>query len=63
MQATIATYEEILSAVIDNGRVSQDPEEFEASLISEIEFEAFEQGLSEEETKAAVDFALAHASL
>lgn len=59
----IDTFEEILSTVIDNGRVSQAPEEFESSLIAEIEFEAGEQGLSEEESKAAVDFALGHASL
>jgi hypothetical protein len=55
-----AIYEEILNTVFDNGRVSNNSEEFEASLVNEIEFEANEQGLSKEEIKEAVSFALTH---
>lgn len=57
------TYAEILNTVIDNGRITaQSPEDFQAQLKSEVEFEASEQGLSGEEVKEAVEFALTHAS-
>lgn len=54
----------ILSTVIDNGRVAQSENGFDKeSLVVEVEFEANEQGLSEEETREAVEFAIAHTTL
>jgi len=54
----------ILNTVIDNGRISAtDPDDFESQLRAQVEFEAMEQGLSDDETSEAVDFALAHAHL
>ena len=55
------TYSEILNTVIDNGRVESSSDGFSKdSLIVEIEFEASERNLSEEETQEAVEFALSH---
>ena len=54
-------YSEILNTVIDNGRVESSSEGFSKdSLIVEIEFEASERELSDEETQEAVEFALSH---
>lgn len=56
------TSREILSNVIDNGRVSGDDEgRFDAEeLRNEVAFEASEQGLSDEEVSEAVEYALLH---
>ena len=54
-------YSEILNTVIDNGRVESSSDGFSKdSLIVEIEFEASERELSDEETQEAVEFALSH---
>ena len=54
-------YADILNAVIENGLVLTAGDEFDReSLIVEIEFEANERGLSDEEIKEAVAFAIAH---
>jgi hypothetical protein len=57
-------FADILNAVIENGRVSTSGQEglFDReSLIVEIEFEAGERGLSDDESAEAVEFALRHA--
>jgi len=52
--------EDILTTVVENGRIETwTTSEMEA----EIEFECSERGLSAEETKAAVEFALTHSVL
>ena len=57
----MSSYEQILDTVWDNGRVEinadEDYEGFVAELINEIEFEASEQGVDQDE---AVLFALQH---
>ena len=53
-------YEDILSTVVENGRITTWTA---AEMEVEIEFECGERGLSEEETAAAVTFALTHPDL
>lgn len=60
------TYQKILETVIENGRVQSGENEGEfdqESLILEVEFEAKERGLSEDETAEAVEFALNHSRI
>jgi len=53
----------ILETVIENGRIDDDGNgDFDRdSLITEVEFEATERGLSPDETAKVVEWALAHA--
>lgn len=55
-------YAEIFECVFDNGRIACNPEEdyqcFLSEVETEVEFEASERGLSKEECKACVEFAL-----
>lgn len=55
-------YADILSTVVENGRVigNGDGSFDAASLETEIEFEASERGMSAEDIAAAVTFALEH---
>jgi hypothetical protein len=51
-------YMDILRFVVENGRVQADDDGFNlASLETEVEFEARERGWSDEQVKAAVEFA------
>jgi hypothetical protein len=51
-------YMDILRFVVENGRVQADGDGFNlASLEVEVEFEARERGLSDEQVKAAIEFA------
>lgn len=51
-------YMDILRFVVENGRVQAEDGGFNlASLEVEVEFEARERGLSDEQVKAAVEFA------
>ena len=51
-------YMDILRFVVENGRVQVDGDGFNlASLEVEVEFEARERGLSDEQVKAAIEFA------
>lgn len=60
----MSIYSEILNTVIENGRVESSEEGFSKdSLIVEIEFEASERELSDEETQEAVEFALSHTNV
>ena len=57
-------FSDILNTVIDNGRVTSAKDGFDvASLVIEIEFVSSERGLSPEETKEAVEFAIAHTAV
>ena len=58
-------YSEILEFVRDNGRAQVDDARgyIKESLIIEVQFEAKERGLREDEVDAAVNFALGHAVL
>lgn len=55
-------YAEILNFVIDNGRVQANGHGglVKASVAAEVEFEATERGLSDDEIKAAVAWAKKH---
>lgn len=53
-------FEDILQTVVENGRLETWTE---AELEAEIQFEAGERGLSDEETAAAVEWAIAHTEL
>lgn len=60
----MSIYQDILETVIENGRVMAGEGGFDReSLIVEVEFEAQEQGLSEDETAEAVEFALNHSRI